>query len=152
MTGVEVIVAALAAGAGAGTGDAAKAAVVDAYTGLRDGLSRLLAGRVHGQDALDGVETEPGVWQARIGAVLADVGADRDAEILAAARRLLGLVDPVGSQAGRYTVNVSDARGVQVGDDNVQVNTNYGATAHTMTGPVSIAYGQLPVPPAAPGA
>jgi hypothetical protein len=135
VTGVELILAALAAGAGA----AAKTAAADAFAGLRDRL----AGRV---------QAEPALWPARLGADLTESGADRDAEIIAAAHRLLGLVDPVGSAAGKYVVDVSDARGVQVGDGTVQVQNNYGTAAHTITGSVSVSYGQAPVPPAQPGA
>jgi hypothetical protein len=46
VTGVELILVALATGARAGTTDAAKGAVMDAYTGLRDPLRS----RVVGQD------------------------------------------------------------------------------------------------------
>src|SRR4051812_23425053 len=55
MTGVEVIVAALAAGAGVGAKDAAKTAVVDVYTGLRDALRKRLAGRDNAQKVLNAV-------------------------------------------------------------------------------------------------
>lgn len=123
MTGVEVIVAALAAGAGAGTSDVAKAGVVDLYTGLRDALRRRLAGRPHAEQALEVDESDPAVWQARLGDSLAVVGADHDERILATARQLLELVDPAAAKAGRYFVNVREAKGVQVGDHNIQHNT-----------------------------
>lgn len=96
MAGVEVILAALAAGAGAGSGDAAKAAVADAYTGLRDLLRRKLGGR----PVLEGE--------------LIAAGADRDEEVLAAARRVL-------EAAARY--DLREAKGVQIGDHNTQHNT-----------------------------
>jgi hypothetical protein len=70
MTGVEVVVAALAAGAGAGTGEAAKAAVVDAYAGLRDALRRRLRGQTGIEDALDGVQAEPGETRVDLVAAL----------------------------------------------------------------------------------
>ncbi|MFI0793477.1 hypothetical protein ACH4OY_12395 [Micromonospora rubida] len=81
MTGVELIAAALAAGAGAGT----SAAAVDVYAGLRDALRRRLTGRRAAEQLLEADETDPGVWERRIGAELADSGADRDERILTAA-------------------------------------------------------------------
>jgi hypothetical protein len=123
VNGVEVIVAALAAGAGAGTSDVAKAAVTDAYTGLRGALRRRLTGRPQAEQALDAEETDPNVWQAHLGADLAEVGADHDEQVLAAARRLLDLVDPSGSTGGKYQIDVREAKGVQVGDHNTQHNT-----------------------------
>src|SRR5689334_3248829 len=62
MTGIEVILAALAAGAAAGTTDAAKTAVLDAYSELRDVLRSRLTGRKRATQMLDAVEAEPGRW------------------------------------------------------------------------------------------
>jgi hypothetical protein len=118
MTGVELIVAALAAGATAGLSTATGTAIGDAYTGLKRLLSRRLAGHRGAPEALDAHETEPGVWQARLGADLVDSGADADADVLAAARQLLALVD-----GAKYRVDLREARGVQVGDGNTQTNT-----------------------------
>ena len=152
MTGVEVIVAALAAGAVAGSGEVAKSAVVAAYSGLRDVLRRRLVGRREAEQVLAGDETDPGVWRTRIGAELVESGADLDEEVLTAAGHLLELVDPDGVRAGRYLVDLRGAHGSHVGDGTVHVQTAYGPTAGTMTGPVSVSYGQLPVPPARPEA
>jgi hypothetical protein len=123
VTGVEIIVAALAAGATAGVTNTASSAVQDAYTGLRDALRRRLRGRGRAEEALDAQETDTGVWQARVGEDLTDSGADRDDDVLAAAQRLLALVDSAGTRAGKYTVDLRDAKGVQVGDHNTQHNT-----------------------------
>lgn len=133
MTGVELVVAALAAGATAGVTNTATSAIQDAYMGLKSLLGRWLTGRKPAVEALQAEETEPGVWQTRIGEDLAASGAAGDVEVLAAARRLLGLVDPDGERAGRF---------------NVTVHTNYGA-AGTFTGPVTFNYGQPPTPPGA---
>jgi tetratricopeptide (TPR) repeat protein len=152
VTGAEVILAALAVGAGAGTSDVAETALMDAYTGLRDALRRRLAGRPQAARALEADETDPGAWQARLGADLTDSGADRDEQVLAAAQRLLEFAGPAGARAGRYAVDANGARQVQAGDGTVHVDTNYGAAAGTITGPVSISYGQLPVPQARPEA
>ncbi|MEK8106598.1 hypothetical protein NKG94_17570 [Micromonospora sp. M12] len=64
----QVITAALAAGAGAGLKDTASAAVRDAYAGLKALLKQRFGGREgEAVQALEADETEPGVWQARIG-------------------------------------------------------------------------------------
>ncbi|WP_207922467.1 hypothetical protein [Micromonospora sp. KC606] len=122
MSAVEVIMVALAAGAGAGVKDTASAAVRDAYGGLKVLLKRRISDDGAAQ-ALDADETDPGVWQTRLGGLLTEVGADRDEQVLAVARRLLELVDPAGSTAGKYHVDVREAKGVQVGDHNTQRNT-----------------------------
>ncbi|WP_173054770.1 RIP homotypic interaction motif-containing protein [Phytohabitans houttuyneae] len=123
MTGVEVILAALAAGTGVGVSDAAKAAVLDAYTGLRDVLRRRLASREGPQEMVDVAPDETGAWKADLAAELERSAAAEDAAILDAARRVLTLADPAGIAAGKYRVDVRDAKGVQVGDHNTQHNT-----------------------------
>jgi hypothetical protein len=124
VTGVELIAAALAAGAAAGITDTTSGALRDAYVGLRELVRRRLAGR-GGQalQALDSEETSPAVWQARLGKELVDFGADRDDQVLAAARHLLARLDPAGAHAGKYSVDLREARGVMVGDQNTQTNT-----------------------------
>lgn len=153
MTGLEVIVAALVAGASTGAGNAAKTAVVDAYTGLRDLLRRRLAGRSQAVEVLDAQQTDPYVWQARLGPHLAAVGLDRDDEVMAAARRLLDLADPDGTRASKYQLDVSGAQQPQIGDNSVRIGINYGNAPGTATGPMTVTYaGAPPVPPAAPEA
>jgi hypothetical protein len=53
---------------------------------------------------------------------LAEAGADRDRDLLAAAQTLMNLVDEAGARAGKYTVDVRGAQGVQIGDRNSQDN------------------------------
>jgi len=62
------------------------------------------------------------VWEARLVRALRQSNADQDSEALALAGRLVSLVDPAGVAEGRYVVDARDAKGVQVGDRNVQVN------------------------------
>lgn len=117
MTGVELIVAALAAAATAGV----SSGVQDAYAGLKGLLVKRLAGRNHAVEVLDAEPAEPGVWRTRLGDDLTASGAAVDPEVLAAARRLLALADP--DAAGKYQVDLRDARGVMIGDHNQQTNT-----------------------------
>ena len=55
-------------------------------------------------------------------AELAEAGADRDGDLIAAAKALLDLVGEAGERAGKYTVDVRGAQGVQIGDHNRQDN------------------------------
>lgn len=147
MNAVDVIVAALIAGAGAGVQDAASAAVRDTYAGLRDALSRRLAGQDQAQQVPYSLEPEAGVWPAEFTTALEESGAACDAEILAAAHRLLALTDPAGTATGKYIVDLRGADDVQVGDGTVKVDTVYGA-AGNFHAPVSFT-GPL-VPPGGP--
>lgn len=149
MTGVELILAALAAGASAGTTDAVKTAVLDAYTGLRDALRNRLTGWERAQHVLDPVQSQPDVWQADLGPQLEQCGAVHDEEILAAARRLLALADPNGFAAGKYRIDASSAGHVHVGDTTIDAPNNQGAVG-TFNAPVT--FGAPPLPPATPGA
>jgi hypothetical protein len=144
VTGVDLILAALVAGAAAGSGDAAKAAVQDACAQLREVLRRRMAGRVRAQQVLDGVEPGPGTWQAELGAELVMSGAAGDGAVLAAARQVLGLVDPAGMAEGKYRVEVDHAQHLHVGDTSIDVANNQGAVG-TFHAPIS--FGGQPVPP-----
>ncbi|MFC5034856.1 hypothetical protein ACQFX6_37815 [Streptomyces sp. DSM 41987] len=120
MSGVDLVMAALAAGASAGLTDTASSAVRDGYAGLREAVRRrLAAGGGDGARVLDAREVEPGVWEARLRERLAATGADQDAEILVAARLLLRDL----GVAGANVVDARDAKGVQIGDNNTQTNT-----------------------------
>lgn len=123
MDPIPLIMGALAAGAASGLADTATGAVKDAYAGLRDLVWRRVAGRRVAQTALEEHERAPQVWQAPLPAELVAVGADTDAQIIAAAQRVMALVDEAGSAAGKYLVDLSGAQGVQVGDHNIQTNT-----------------------------
>jgi hypothetical protein len=53
---------------------------------------------------------------------LGQAGAGHDPGLGAAAEALMWLVDETGARAGRYTVDVQGAQGVQIGDRNTQYN------------------------------
>jgi hypothetical protein len=133
VSAVEVIAAALAAGAAAGVSDTASAAVRDAYGGFKDLLRRRIgAHSAQAVQALDDDETEPAIWQARIGDALTGSGAADDRQVVAAARRLLAVADP--EKATTFHINVDQ---------------NYGAVGE-FHAPVTFHQGP-PVPPAPPG-
>ncbi|MGW2182964.1 hypothetical protein ACWCXX_33845 [Streptomyces sp. NPDC001732] len=124
MSGVELVVTALAAGASAGLADTASSAVRDAYTGLREAVRRCLAQRSEDDaQVLDASEVEPGVWQARLSELLFLCGVDRDEEVLEAAQSLLRELGAAGQQPRMNVVDAREARGAQIGDHNTQTNT-----------------------------
>lgn len=122
MTAVELIVAALTAYASAGVTASASTAVQDAYAGLRDAVRRRLGGDQDALAELDQDAQDRPDGPERLTAALEAAGADRDPEILQAARDLLALVR--APHAGpRPTVVLHEAKGVQIGDGNTQTNT-----------------------------
>jgi hypothetical protein len=126
LTEVEVILAALAAGSAAGASEVATTAFRDAYTSLRDGLRRRFQGRDRALGTLEAERSpDPAVWRAELEADLVETGASSDPDVVAAAAALLELVNPT----------------------TVHVQTNYGATAGTISGPITINYGDVPHPP-----
>jgi hypothetical protein len=134
MSAIEVIATALAAGAGAGATDTASAAVRDAYDGLKRLLKERFTGHPEAVQALLADETERGTWEIRIGRALAASGADRDEQVIAAARHLLAAADPEKAKAFH-----------------IVVGRNYGAVGGEFSG--SLTFHQLPSdPPSSPAA
>lgn len=121
MTGVEIILAALAAGAGLGATDVAKSAVTDTYEALRGVLRDRLVGRRARRMVTDDSPLPEG-WQEELGSELERSGAAADAEILSIARRLLTQTGSTRS-ASKYVVDASGAKGVYIGDGGTQHNT-----------------------------
>lgn len=133
MTGLDLIVAALAAGASAGITENVTAAVRDAYAALK-GLIAARFVRAGGDPAaIEYPEADQQALRARVGAELEASGAVGDEQILSAARSLLDAV-----RSGNTTV----------GSVSVVVHTNYGA-AGQFSGPVTISNAGR-VPPAMP--
>jgi len=120
---VTLILGALAAGAIKGVGETATTAVKDAYAGLKRLVARRLAGRPSAVVALAEHEQDQETWKAPLGKALAEADAATDPQVIEAAERLMALVDPAGATAGKYTVDLRGAQGVQVGDHNEQTNT-----------------------------
>ncbi|MCI3272394.1 hypothetical protein [Streptomyces cylindrosporus] len=109
MTEAELVAAALGAGPPDGLRDTRQGLVRDLYVALRESVRwRLTGDGGHGRRVLDAHEVDPDVWRERLIEVLAGSGVEKDAEILAAARILLG----AGRRAGRLAL---DARGAPGG-------------------------------------
>ena len=119
---IALVVTALAAGAALGLKDTASSAVRDAYAGLKALVTKRLAGRPGAEVVLSQHEKAPQTWQAPLIAELDEAGAGDDLDLAAAARALMNLVDEAGARAGKYTVDVRGAQGVQIGDHARQDN------------------------------
>lgn len=135
MSGVELILAALAAGAAAGGTDAVKTAVVDAYTALRGALHGRLSGE-RARQALNASEAELPGWRAELTAELERSGAAADQDVLISAQRVLALTDPDGAAAGKYRIEVNGGGHLHAGDTTIQAPNNQGAIG-TFHAPVS---------------
>jgi hypothetical protein len=123
MDPVSLVIAALMAGAGAGVTSAASSVVTDAYAGFKALLRRRIASRQAGAEAVVDRETaDSRVWEAELVPVLEAAEVGRDEQLMAAAQQVLALVDPAGASAGKYLIDLREAKGVQVGDHNVQHN------------------------------
>jgi hypothetical protein len=119
MDPVTLIVAALAAGASAGVTDTAAQVVKDAYAGLKALVLRRVKDTPAGEVAVLEHEKDPEVWSAPLAKTLTTTGADRDPELVAAAQRLMELLDPAGAKAGTYNV-------AAFGDHSVAAGTIHG--------------------------
>ena len=126
MDPITLIVAALAAGASGGAisalQDDVKGAVVAAYGKLRGLVAKRVAGNPGAELALTEHDADPEHWQAPLAAKLTQLGAADDADLVAAAKALMELLDGSGARAGKYNVTITNARGVQLGDGNTQIN------------------------------
>ncbi|MFI5707645.1 hypothetical protein [Kribbella sp. NPDC051620] len=120
MEPVTLILTALAAGAAKGAGESASAAVKDAYNGLKRLVSSRFAGKPSAEIALVEHENDPETWEAPLAKELRTSHADTDNRVIIAAQQLLKLLDEAGTQAGKYTVDVRGAQGIQIGDHGTQ--------------------------------
>src|SRR6266516_567632 len=122
MEPITLIATALAAGAALGVKETASSAMKDAYGGLKALVKRRLAGRPEAELVLARHENAPELYRTSLISELAEAGADRDLDLVAAAQALMNMVDDAGARAGKYKVGVRGAQGIQIGDRNRQDN------------------------------
>jgi hypothetical protein len=117
----EILVTAVTAGAAAGLKDTATAAVKDAYAALIGAIRRRV-GHDQAEKVVALAKDQDAAAQAErhkeLAVVLTASGADADLGVMSAARAVLALADPAGTQIGKYTVDAREAKGLQVGDNN----------------------------------
>jgi hypothetical protein len=100
---VALIVGALIAGTAAAASPGAATAVQDALDALQ-ALLRARLSDVRTEFTLNRWEENPEQWRRAISELLAETKLDRDTEVVAAAQRIMRLVDPVGAADGNYVV------------------------------------------------
>jgi hypothetical protein len=122
MDPVTLLVTALATGAANGVGESATAAVKDAYASLKRMLASRFAGNSSREMVLVEHEKHPETWRAPLTQAVTDSGAATDPPVVQAAQQLMALLDEAGARAGKYTVDLRGAQGVQFGDHNQQAN------------------------------
>jgi hypothetical protein len=124
MDPISLIEAALVAGAAASAKDTAGQAVKDAYASLKTLLSRLFADKPKAQVILDEHETDPETYEKPLKKLLTEAHADQDADLLAAAERVMSLVQPQQIGMGKFTIqNTGTVQGQNIGDQNTITQT-----------------------------
>jgi hypothetical protein len=121
MDPVTLVEGALAAGGLLAAKDTTTLAVSDAYAAVKAGAKRLFAGNARAELILKEHELAPQIWVQPLMAELA--AAEIDDGLVAAAQALMKLIDPAGSQTGKYSIINSSIEGSQFGDNNVQHNS-----------------------------
>src|SRR5664280_1467066 len=113
---VTVLEQALLTGAAQAVQGQAGAATAGAITKLRTVLGRVFGNDPVASTAVDKVAAgqDAAVWREQLRARLETLPASDLQELVAQAQAVLGLTDPGGSVAGRYAVDLRDAKGVQV--------------------------------------
>jgi hypothetical protein len=96
--------------------------ITDAYATLKTLVRKRLGGEPGVELVLAKHEQAPEAWQTPLMAELARARADGDGDLIAAAKALLDLVGEAAGETGKYTVDVREGQGVQIGDNNRQDN------------------------------
>ena len=116
MDPITLIVTAVIAGAAAAAQETVGTAIKDAYSGLKTLIQKRFEGKPAAQTALAESEKKPEVWKAPLADALQETAADKDEALLKAAQRLLELVRPDESKAGKFNISIGSATGTVIGD------------------------------------
>ena len=131
MEPISMIVGALVAGSSAALKDTASQAVKDAYSGLRTLVIHHWNNKVSGNDSkleqeakilISNLEDDPETFQVPVEKKLSEIIPEPSAELVDKAQALYELLDKNGFDTGKYNVTVQGGKGVQVGDNNTQIN------------------------------
>lgn len=126
MDPVALIVAALVAGAVSSAENVADQGLKDAYMGLKSLVKKCFGGRRAADVVLEEHEVDPETYQAPLQKHLQESGAAQDAEILEAAKKLLAMADPKGTNAGVYNVRTIKADRSSVAAAHIQGGVHMG--------------------------
>ncbi len=117
MDDLNLILTALATGAAAGLQQTAGTAIKEAYNGLKALIQHKFANQPKAQAALVDYEDDPDTYEKPLRKALAANHLEEDDEILAAAQRLITLVQPQQAGMGKYTIqNTGSVQGQVIGD------------------------------------
>lgn len=126
MDPIALILTALTAGATDSIKATANEAIKDAYSGLKTLIKDRFAGKPAIEVALTEYEKEPDVWKAPLEEGLKATGIDQDQDIIAAAQKLMGLVQPQQAAMGQFIVQIAgNVQGYAQGNYQ-QVTMNFG--------------------------
>ncbi len=124
MDPISLIEAALVAGAAASAKDTASQAIKDAYSGLKTLLNRLFVDKPKAQIILDEHEADHKTYEKPLKKLLTEAQAYQDADLLAAAERVMTLVQPQQIGMGKFTIqNTGTVQGQNIGDQNTITQT-----------------------------
>lgn len=122
MEPISMLMAALVAGAGTALKDTAGQAVKDTYQGLKKLIIDRWGKKDEAELLLRKHEENPEAAKALLESEFKKLKFDQNKDILELAKTLLAQADPDGAAKGKYHLTIQDAKGVQIGDHNVQKN------------------------------
>lgn len=130
MDDVSLLLSALASGAayndaegiGHGGSERGGQVVAVAYNALREAVAERLAGDRAGEVALAEHAADPETWRIPLAKALRSSGVSSDTGVLTTARLVLTLAEAAGVGEEARRIDIRDAQGVQVGDQNRQYN------------------------------
>lgn len=116
MEPITLILTALAAGTALVAKGTLTAVGKDAYDTLKTHILGKFADNPTAEMVLAGYLEEPDTWQKPLRRELSKAAADQDQEIMQAAQKLVGLVQPQQVGKGKYVIQMTNVEGVSVGD------------------------------------
>lgn len=126
MDPITLILTALNAGLQATAGEMVK----DAYTELKTLIQRKFAGKPVAQMALTKHESDSKTWEAPLKKALVQEGVSQDPEVIAAAQKVMHIVQLQQAAMGKYNVQIAgDVYGAAYGDhQSIEMHFNLGST------------------------
>jgi hypothetical protein len=125
MDSISIVFAALVAGLTSGVSDVAKTAVMALYQDFRARLMPKVDTSEDAKSALVALEKKPDSEgrQLAVKEELASLEVEKDAELVRLAKTFLEQIDPNGAQSGKYIINIQNAQGTVIGDQNTVTQT-----------------------------
>ncbi len=125
MDPIELLLAALTAGAAAAIKGTASQAVKDAYGGLKALIQQHFVGKPQAELALAEYEKDADTWKKPLQKSLAEAGVDQNGTVLTQAQQVLKLVQPQQVAQGKFNIQISESKGIVIGDQ-AQVKQHFG--------------------------